>query len=369
VIRGVNLGGWLVLEKWITPALFAGTSAEDEAHLWTELSDLGERELLRAHRDSFITERDFADLASRRIDAVRIPVPYFVFGDHQPYFGCIDHLDRAFAWAERHRIAVLLDLHTVPDSQNGLDGGGLCGVCKWHRSPEHVNLAVDVLEQLARRYRNHPGLWGIEVLNEPISVQMWDLIDVPKRYPPADPEYARGSEPVPTDFLKTFYEAAYRRIRAHAPTVRVVFHDGFRSAEWSGFFTDPALRRVAVDTHLYLMHRTMAVGEGDLDNYLATIASEFTRTVRQLARSVPVIVGEWSLDTSSPRAEEKPEAEKLIYYHALADAQVRAWRSAVGWFFWTYKLQTSTATADLWDLRQATDRDYLPRAVTGTQSR
>ena len=62
----------------------------------------------------------------------------------------------------------------------------------------------------------------------------------------------------------------------------------------------------------------------DLDNYLATIAGEFTRTVRQLARSVPVIVGEWSLDTSSPRAEEKPEAEKLIYYRALADAQVRA---------------------------------------------
>ena len=74
-------------------------------------------------------------------------------------------MDRA--GAERHRIAVLLDLHTVPNSQNGRDGGGLCGVCKWHRTPEHVNLALDVLEQLARRYRNHPNLWGIEVLNEP----------------------------------------------------------------------------------------------------------------------------------------------------------------------------------------------------------
>ena len=84
MIRGVNLGGWLVLEKWITPALFAGTSAEDEAHLWTELSDRGQRELLRGHRDSFITERDFADLASRRIDAVRIPVPYFVLAITSP---------------------------------------------------------------------------------------------------------------------------------------------------------------------------------------------------------------------------------------------------------------------------------------------
>jgi glucan 1,3-beta-glucosidase len=117
------------------------------------------------------------------------------------------------------------------------------------------------------------------------------------------------------------------------------------------------------------MHHTMAVGDGDLDNYLTTIAGEFTRTVRQLARTVPVIVGEWSLDTSSPRAEKKTQAEKLSYYRVLANAQLRAWRSAVGWFYWTYKLQTSTATADLWDLRRATDMGYLPRAVTGIQSR
>ena len=26
-LRGVNLGGWLVLEKWITPSLFEGLEA------------------------------------------------------------------------------------------------------------------------------------------------------------------------------------------------------------------------------------------------------------------------------------------------------------------------------------------------------
>ena len=29
-IKGVNLGNWLVLEKWMSPALFDGTTAEDE---------------------------------------------------------------------------------------------------------------------------------------------------------------------------------------------------------------------------------------------------------------------------------------------------------------------------------------------------
>lgn len=37
-IKGVNLGNWLVLEKWMSPALFEGTTAEDEYYLPTQLS-------------------------------------------------------------------------------------------------------------------------------------------------------------------------------------------------------------------------------------------------------------------------------------------------------------------------------------------
>ena len=29
-VKGVNLGNWLVLEKWMSPAVFDGTTAEDE---------------------------------------------------------------------------------------------------------------------------------------------------------------------------------------------------------------------------------------------------------------------------------------------------------------------------------------------------
>ena len=34
-IKGVNLGNWLVLEKWMNPALFDGTTADDEYYLPT----------------------------------------------------------------------------------------------------------------------------------------------------------------------------------------------------------------------------------------------------------------------------------------------------------------------------------------------
>ena len=38
-IKGVNLGGWLVLEKWMAPHLFDGTNADDEYYLPQELSE------------------------------------------------------------------------------------------------------------------------------------------------------------------------------------------------------------------------------------------------------------------------------------------------------------------------------------------
>ena len=36
-IKGVDLGNWLVLEKWMNPALFDGTTADDEYYLPTQL--------------------------------------------------------------------------------------------------------------------------------------------------------------------------------------------------------------------------------------------------------------------------------------------------------------------------------------------
>ena len=90
MIKGVNLGNWLVLEKWMSPGLFADTEAEDETQLSCDLADVIER--LTAHRDSYITERDFAYLARHGIDTVRIPVPFFIFGDYPPYVGCVEYL-------------------------------------------------------------------------------------------------------------------------------------------------------------------------------------------------------------------------------------------------------------------------------------
>ena len=49
-IKGVNLGNWLVLEKWMSPALFDGTTADDEYYLPTQLDPAVYEARIKTHR-------------------------------------------------------------------------------------------------------------------------------------------------------------------------------------------------------------------------------------------------------------------------------------------------------------------------------
>ena len=50
-IKGVNLGNWLVLEKWMSPALFEDTTAEDEYYLPTQLPPEVYEARIKVHRN------------------------------------------------------------------------------------------------------------------------------------------------------------------------------------------------------------------------------------------------------------------------------------------------------------------------------
>ena len=95
-LRGVNLGGWLLLEKWMTPSIFAGTGAIDE---YTFMQTEGAAQKIDDHRKSFITEDDFKWLKRNGVNAVRIPIGYWIFDGDDPYVPAIEHLDWAIAMA------------------------------------------------------------------------------------------------------------------------------------------------------------------------------------------------------------------------------------------------------------------------------
>lgn len=77
-VRGVNLGGWLVLEPWITPSLFEpwakNQNVKDE---YTYTQTLGKKEALKRldkHWRTWITQADFQAIRKAGLNHVRIPI-------------------------------------------------------------------------------------------------------------------------------------------------------------------------------------------------------------------------------------------------------------------------------------------------------
>lgn len=343
-IRGVNLGNWLVLEKWMSPQIFDGTQANDEIWLNRDLDRDTLEQRMRRHRDTYVTAEDFAMIAARGIRQVRIPVPYFIFGDRAPLIGCVEYLDQAFDWAEQYGIQILVDLHTVPGGQNGYDNGGLTGVCKWHRNPAEVEFVLTVLERLAQRYRDREGLWGIEVLNEPISWLVYRT--APSTGKARDKAEGKGSGHVPMAFLKDFYRQAYTRIRAHLPEDKViVFSDAFRLGRWKDWFVRQGMKHVMLDTHIYLYAMENFLPIPSMAVYRAFIHFQ-RREICRAARFTPVIVGEWCLECRRPfhvarkkgATQEDVERIRAEEYRYIAQMEREAWEASAGWFYWNYQM-------------------------------
>lgn len=378
-IKGVNLGNWLVLEKWMLPELFEGTGAEDEVWLNRKMNPAELKEKMKEHRDTFITEQDFAFIKEQGIWLLRIPVPYFIFGDRPPFNGCVEYLDKAFDWAEKYGLQILIDLHTVPGSQNGYDNGGLTGVCKWCKNPEEVEFALTVLERLAKRYGQRQGLYGIEVLNEPISFLVYAT--APSTGKAVDKEEAKGSGYVPLPFLENFYRNAYRRLRKILPENKtIVFHDGFRLRHWGKFFRKEHMKNVVLDTHIYIFAMESFVPIHMPWVYQIYIKSQ-QRLIERIQRDVPVVVGEWcicnkyaekavsgkSAEKSSDRSAQAAAQDELRKkrYLEIATMQLQAWESGAGWIYWSYQFKPNRKEPldekwkESWDFSRCVENGWI----------
>ena len=356
-IRGVNLGGWLVLEKWMTPSLFEGLAARDETSWCVELGEKADA-ILKRHWNSFITRDDFAWLTRAGINAVRIPVGHWLFEADYPYHpsygeypypyvqGGLAFLDKAFDWAEEAGLVIVLDLHAAPGCQNGFDNGGIQDVCEWHTREAYIDYSVKTLGRLARRYGKRPALQGIEVLNEP----RWDI---------------------DTELLKRYNRAAYREIRNYcSKQLAVIFHDGFRSfREYGSYLSASEFSNVVFDIHRYQCFIQEDI-ELDIFGHLQKVLTDWKNEAEDIVNHAGILayVGEWSLGLDLNALEtwgrsvfgnRQPAVDDFqlnLIYRAYAAAQLLCFEKYQGWFFWSYKTETMPA----WSFRDCVERGWLP---------
>lgn len=332
-LHGVNLTGWLTLESWVTPGLFAPYGALDEPSLIHALGRTAYHELVRRHRASFIQQEDFSRIASRGFNAVRLPVPWYVFGDAGPtpgpYLGCIDYVDKAFDWAEEIGLNVLLALAISPGAAP-IDGASSHYFSDLRA---YRDRALDVIAALSRRYASRMGFFGLALAEE------------------VRPQVRHGltlTDGVPKHVLRNYYRDAYDTVRDIAgPEVFVVMPDGGEPAALRRFVSSGRFENVWIDCDL-----SREVAKVDVVGP-AGVRKIVNATKRHLAdaglASSLASVGKWSASLPYADSMMTPEGRVAIERIYVSE-QLGVYEQLPGWFFQTWKTEGLLAS---WDARVA----------------
>jgi len=184
-VRGVNLGGWLVLEPFISPALYQRYNSSNPVDEWTLSQAMaadtanGGLGQLEQHYQTFITEQDFAEIAGAGLNFVRIPLGYWAIetqGD-EPFLPKVSwtYFLKAIQWARKYGLRINLDFHAVPGSQNGWNHSGRLGTIGFLSGPmgyanaqrtlNYIRIIAEFISQ--PQYRDVVPIFGI--LNEPVG--------------------------------------------------------------------------------------------------------------------------------------------------------------------------------------------------------
>lgn len=379
-VRGVNLGGWLVLEPWITPSLFdnTGNSAIVDEYTFGQLQDHNTAQAkLKTHWDTWITESDFAAIAAAGLNHVRIPIGYWAFdiSGGEPYIqGQYPYLLKAIQWAQNHGVKVLVDLHGAPGSQNGFDNSGRRGSATWHTNSQNVARTNAIIKTLATEFSKDQyasSVVAIAPLNEPAGFVGGNIMDVIRQY---------------------WYDS-YGNIRypfgssTQGPLLEVI-HDAFQPlSSWSGFMSYPNFEGVAMDTHHYEIFSDAEVAMS-WPQHLQTACNFGRNTVAQYtASNLWAFVGEFTtapydcakylngrgrgarydgtLDGSTVHGNCYPftgsrtrfSAEYKTFLRQFYEAQVSSFeQGGQGWFYWTWKAED----ADEWSYQAGLAGGWIP---------
>ncbi len=163
-LKGVNFGGWLMMEAYFVNApSLAQRLFEKE---FTKLC--GARalaDLMAKFRDNFITEADVKQVADWGMNCIRLPFHYKVAADNR----AIAYLDKSIAWARKHNVYLILDLHAAYGAQNpdwhsdSIDGKTELWTKKSNRQKTYA-----LWEKLADRYKDETIIAGYDLLNETV---------------------------------------------------------------------------------------------------------------------------------------------------------------------------------------------------------
>ena len=172
IIRGINLGNWLVPEGY----MFKFKKANSPRLINEVLSELigpaATRQFWEKYYKSYITQEDIFFLKSIGINTVRVPFNYRLFTPEEYPEIWIDTgfklIDKLVAWCGDANIKIILDMHCAPGGQTGDNIDDSWGWPWLFASAESQDRTAAVWQRIAQRYSQESIILGYDLLNEPV---------------------------------------------------------------------------------------------------------------------------------------------------------------------------------------------------------
>ncbi len=180
VLKGVNLGSWLIWEDWLSPY----EEATDHYDVLTKLTErFGQEkayELMNTYMDNWITEYDLDNIKAMGFNCVRVPFWFrnFYYDDNGTKIlnengeWDFSRLDWVVEECSKRELYVILDMHGAVGYQSDAPHSGKgdsCGLYeKTEQGERYRELTDELWTAIATRFNGNPAVAMYDLLNEPM---------------------------------------------------------------------------------------------------------------------------------------------------------------------------------------------------------
>lgn len=292
MMRGTNLGNWMVAEGYMFHFEGGPQSAREIEALTTQLiGPTQANEFWHKWRDQYVTKADIDFLKSVGFNTLRVPIHYKFFANGNKEGFAL--LDRVVQWSREAGIYIIIDLHCAPGGQTGANIDDSYGYPWLFEDAQAQEQLIVLWTDIARHYRNEPAVLGYDLLNEPI---------------PTFPQLAKYNSA-----LEPLFRRVVTAIRTVDPNHVVIL----TGAQWDSNFKvlgQPFDKNVMYTFHKYWTDPTQEVIQQYLD-----FRDKY---------NVPLYMGESGENTDEWISKFVQVLEK----------------NEVGWTFWPYKKMDATTS-------------------------
>lgn len=295
ILKGVNLGNWLVPEGYMFKFKKANSPTRVN-NVITELIGPAESKIFWIDfQNNYITYEDIKYLKSLGVNSIRVPFNYKLFCDETYLWNTnsrgFELIDKLLEWCKIENLPIILDMHCAPGGQTGDNIDDSYGY-PWLFIDEYSQQQIlSIWRNIAKHYSDEPLILGYDLMNEPIA------------------HYFEEEE------LKVNLEPLYKKIVStirEVDTNHIIILGG---AKWNtdfSVFSKPFDSKLVYEFHKYWM----PTEQKEIQEYL-DFRDKF---------NVPIYMGE----------SGENDDDWVLKFRELLD------KNEISWHFWPYKKMENT---------------------------